>query len=141
MVTEIAAATAELLKLINNARGSHAEQQIEEAQSNAKHDVEIFKDAVLDRNLERINLLLGGMQHGILVRLTESESRELCAITPEIDGATLLALYARGRMADLTAQLGEIIRVASLPSTTVSALNAASNVSSAVTTVAKATGN
>lgn len=111
MITEIASASGELLKLINNAANTSQVERIDEAKTHATRDVENFKQAVLDRSLDRINLQLGGLQHGILVRLTEAESRELAAVRPEIDGATLLALYARGRAADLAAECGEIARL------------------------------
>lgn len=109
MVTEIAAASAELLKLINNAATKSQAERIDEAKTNATHDVETFKQAVLDCAVDRINLQLDGLQHGILVRLTEAESNALGALRPEIDGATLLALYARGRAADLAAECSEIV--------------------------------
>lgn len=113
MITEIASASAELFKLINSAANKSQVERIDEAKAHADRDVETFKQAVLDRSLERLNLQLGGLQHGILVRLTEAESRELGAVRPEIDGATLLALYARGRAADLAAECGEIVQLCS----------------------------
>lgn len=109
MVTEIAAASAELLKLINNAATQSQVERTDAAQTTATHDVAQFKQALLDGLVERINLQLGGLQHGILVRLTESESRELGLLRPEIDGATLLSLYARGRAADLAVECREIV--------------------------------
>lgn len=109
MVTEIAVASAEFLKLINNAATQSQVERTDTAKANATHDVEQFKQALLDSAVERINLQLGGLQHGILVRLTETESRDLGLLRPEIDGSTLLSLYARGRAADLAAECGEIV--------------------------------
>lgn len=108
MVTEIAAATGELLKLINNQASTAQQRRISDAVTQANKDVTQFKQALLDGLVDRINLQLGGLRHGILVRLTEGESRDLGLLRPEIDGNTLLALYARARCADLTADVGAI---------------------------------
>lgn len=108
MITEIASASGELLKLINNAANKSQVERTDEAHAHATRDVESFKQALLDGALDRLNLQLGGLQHGILVRLTEAESQRLGLLRPDIDGATLLALYARGRAADLAAECGQI---------------------------------
>lgn len=111
MITEIASASAELFKLINDAANRSQAERLDEAKDHATRDVEVFKQAVLSGSLERVNLQLGGLRHGILVRLTDGESRALGDVRPEIDGVTLLALYARGRAADLAAECGEIVRL------------------------------
>ena len=69
-----------------------------------------FKDDLLARRVDTVNLRLAGLQHGILVHLTDAESEQLHRVVPNLDGFALLGLYARGRAADLAAQCGQILR-------------------------------
>jgi len=110
MITEIAAASGELIHLIDDLLHQTQTRRLDAATAQASADVQHFKDDLLARNLNSLNLRLAGLQHGILVRLTDAESEQLRAVTPQLDGYALLGLYARARAADLAAQCGEILR-------------------------------
>ena len=110
MITEIAQASAGLIQLINDLLHQTQSQRLDDATARATTDVQNFKDDLLARRLESVNLRLGGLQHGILVHLTDAESQQLRALTPNLDGFSLLGLYARARAADLAADCGEILR-------------------------------
>ena len=110
MITEIAAASGELIHLIDDLLHQTQTRRLDAATAQASADVQHFKDDLLARNLNSLNLRLAGLQHGILVRLTDAESQQLRAVTPQLDGYALLGLYARARAADLAAQCGEILR-------------------------------
>jgi hypothetical protein len=110
MITEIAQASGNLIELIDDLLHQSQTRRLEAAQAEASNDVQNFKDDLLARRLESVNLRLAGLQHGILVHLTDAESEQLRAVGPMLDGAALLGLYARGRAADLAAECGEILR-------------------------------
>ena len=110
MITEIAAATGQLIHLIDDLLHQTQTRRLDAAQSQAQDDVQAFKDDLLARRLDSVNLRLGGLQHGILVHLTDGESQQLRALAPNLDGFALLGLYARARAADLAADCGQIIR-------------------------------
>ena len=110
MITELAQATAGLLQIINDLLHQTQSERLDAATARATNDVQNFKDDLLARRLDSVNLRLGGLQHGILVHLTDAESEQLRAIDPRIDAFTLLGLYARARAADLAAQCGQILR-------------------------------
>lgn len=95
----------------------HPDQRvlIDKANAAAQDDGRTFVEAVLSRNTERVNLLLGGLRSTILVQLTESESAELRSIVPNIDGSALVGLYLRARSADLAERVCEILQTASQP--------------------------
>ncbi len=111
MITEIAAASGELIHLINDLLHQTQSRRLDAATSIASDDVQNFKNDLLARRLESVNLRLAGLQHGILVHLADAESEQLRGIVPNLDGAALLGLYARARAADLAAECGEILRV------------------------------
>ena len=110
MITEIAQASSQLIQLIDDLLHQTQTRRLDAAVAQASDDVQNFKDDLLARRLESINLRLDGLQHGILVRLTDTESEQLHALGPDIDGFALLGLYARARAADLAAECGEILR-------------------------------
>src|SRR5271155_2064903 len=103
MITEIATATTELIHLIDDLLHQTQTRRLHAAPAQASADVQNFKDDLLARRGDSINLRLGGLQHGILVHLTDAESEQLRAITPNLDAFALLGLYARARAADLAA--------------------------------------
>ena len=110
MITEIAEATGQLIHLIDDLLHETQTRRLDAATAQATDDVQTFKDELLARNLDAVNLRLAGLQHGILVHLTDAESVQLRAITPNLDAFALLGLYARARAADLAAECGEILR-------------------------------
>ena len=110
MITEIASATAQLVHLIDDILHETQTRRLDAATAAAASDVQGFKDDLLARRLDAVNLRLGGLQHGILVHLTAGESEQLRALTPNLDAFALLGLYARARAADLAAECGQILR-------------------------------
>jgi hypothetical protein len=110
MITEIAEASGQLIKLVDDLLHQTQTRRLDAATKGASDDVEQFKDDLLARRLESVNLRLAGLQHGILVHLTDAESEQLRGVAPHLDGAALLGLYARARAADLAAECGEILR-------------------------------
>ena len=110
MITEIAEASGQLIHLVDDLLHQTQTRRLDAATSQATQDVQNFKDDLLARRVDSINLRLGGLQHGILVHLTDAESQQLHGVTPNLDGFALLGLYARARAADLAAQCGEILR-------------------------------
>jgi hypothetical protein len=110
MITEIAAASAQLIHLIDDLLHDTQTRRLDAATARAQDDVQGFKDELLARNLDALNLRLAGLQHGILVNLTPGESDQLRAVLPNLDGFALLGLYARARAADLAAECGQILR-------------------------------
>jgi hypothetical protein len=110
MITEIAEASGQLIHLIDDLLHQTQTRRLDAATTQATDDVQHFKDELLARDLDAVNLRLAGLQHGILVRLTDAESQQLHALTPNLDAFALLGLYARARAADLAAQCGEILR-------------------------------
>lgn len=110
MITEIAEATAQLLQLIDDYYKQSGTRAIAAAVERASDDVQHFKDELLARDLDAVNLRLAGLQHGILVRLTDAECEQLHAVAPNLDGFALLGLYARARAADLAAECGAVPR-------------------------------
>ena len=110
MITEIAEASAQLLHYIDDLLHQTQTRRIDAATAQATDDVHHFKDELLARDRDAVNLRLAGLQHGILVRLTDAESQQLHALTPNLDAFALLGLYARARAADLAAQCGQILR-------------------------------
>jgi hypothetical protein len=110
MITQIAQASGQLIQLIDDLLHQTQTRRLDAATAQASADVQNFKDDLLARHLESVNLRLGGLQHGILVDLTDGESEQLHAVTPNLDGFALLGLYARARAADLAAECGQILR-------------------------------
>ena len=110
MITEIAEASGQLIHLIDDLLHQTQTRRLDAATAQATDDVQHFKDELLARDLDAVNLRLAGLQHGILVRLTDAESQQLHALTPNLDAFALLGLYARARAADLAAQCGQILR-------------------------------
>jgi len=110
MITEMAEASAQLIHLIDDLLHQTQTRRLDAATSRATDDVQNFKDDLLARRLDAVNLRLGGLQHGILVNVTDAESEQLRGVTPNLDAFALLGLYARARAADLAAECGEILR-------------------------------
>jgi hypothetical protein len=110
MITEIAAASGQLIHLIDDLIHQTQTRRLDAATAQAAQDVQNFKDDLLARRVDSVNLRLAGLQHGILVHLTDAESEQLHRVVPNLDGFALLGLYARGRAADLAAQCGQILR-------------------------------
>ena len=110
MITEIAQASGALIHLIDDLLHQTQTRRLDAATAQASDDVQHFKDDLLSRNLESVNLRLAGLQHGILVHLTDTESEQLRRLEPNLDAFALLGLYARARAADLAAECGEILR-------------------------------
>ena len=110
MITEIAEASSQLIHLIDDLLHQTQTRRLDGSTAQASDDVQHFKDELLARDLDAVNLRLAGLQHGILVRLTDAESQQLHAITSNLDAFALLGLYARARAADLAAECGEILR-------------------------------
>jgi hypothetical protein len=110
MITEIAEASGQLIHLIDDLLHQTQTRRLDSATAQAASDVQGFKDDLLARDLVAVNLRLAGLQHGILVHLTDAESGQLHAVTPNLDAFALLGLYARARAADLAADCGEILR-------------------------------
>jgi len=110
MITEIAAATGQLIHLVDDLLHETQTRRLAAAAQAASDDVQNFKDDLLAHRLDALNLRLGGLQHGILVHLTVAESEQLHALTPALDGFALLGLYARARAADLAADCADILR-------------------------------
>ena len=131
MITEIADATGQLLHLIDDLLHQTQTRRLDAATAQASADVQGFASDLLARRLDFVNLRLGGLQHGILVHLTDAESEQLRALTPNLDGFSLLGLYARARAADLAAECGQILRTTA--STTASTTGTASTASVADT--------
>ena len=111
MITEIADATGQLIHLVDDLLHQTQTQRLEAAINLASTDVQNFKDDLLARRLESLNLRLAGLQHGILVHVTVAESEQLHALQPGLDGFALLGLYARARAADLAAECAELLSV------------------------------
>ena len=109
MITELAEASAQLLHLLDDYLHETGTRRIDAATAAATQDVQAFKDELLARDRDAVNLRLAGLQHGILVRLTDAECEQLHAVTPNLDAFALLGLYARARAADLAAECGEIV--------------------------------
>src|SRR5271154_3193262 len=129
MITEIAEASSQLIHLIDDLLHQTQTRRLDAATNAASDDVQNFKDDLLARRLESVNLRLAGLQYGILVHLTDTESVELRAINPNLDAFALLGLYARARAADLAAECGEILRTtASTASTTGAAANPSASI-------------
>ena len=110
MITEIAQASSQLIHLIDDLLHQTQTRRLDAATAQASTDVQNFKDDLLARRVDSVNLRLAGLQHGILVHLTDAESEQLRGILPDIDALALLGLYARARAADLAAECGEILR-------------------------------
>jgi hypothetical protein len=110
MITEIAEASGQLIHLVDDLLHQTQTRRLDAATNQASDDVQHFKDDLLARRLESVNLRLAGLQHGILVHLTDAESEQLRGVAPNLDGSALLGLYARARAADLAAECGEILR-------------------------------
>jgi light-regulated signal transduction histidine kinase (bacteriophytochrome) len=110
MITEIAEASSQLIHLVDDLLHQTQTRRLDAATAQASDDVQNFKDDLLARRLESVNLRLAGLQHGILVHLTDAESEQLRAVSPNLDACALLGLYARARAADLAAECGEILR-------------------------------
>ena len=110
MITEIADATGELLRLVDDLLHQTQTRRLDAAINQASTDVENFKEDLLARRLESLNLRLAGLQHGILVHVTVADAEQLHALQPGLDGFALLGLYARARAADLAAECAEIYR-------------------------------
>ena len=118
MITEIAQASSQLIHLIDDLLHQTQTRRLDAAARAASDDVQNFKDDLLARRLDSVNLRLAGLQHGILVHLTDTESEQLRAIVPNLDAFALLGLYARARAADLAAQCGQILRDTASTTTT-----------------------
>src|SRR5580692_8767716 len=110
MITEIAEASSQLIHLIDDLLHQTQTRRLDAATAQASTDVQNFKDDLLARRLDSINLRLAGLQHGILVHLTVAESQQLHDVHPALDGFALLGLYARARAADLAADCADILR-------------------------------
>ncbi len=110
MITELAQASGQLIQLVDDLLHQTQTRRLDAATTEASTDVQNFKDNLLTRDLDAVNLRLGGLQHGILVHLTADESNQLRGITPNLDGFTLLGLYARARAADLAADCAQILQ-------------------------------
>ena len=111
MITELADATGQLLHLVDDLLHQTQTRRLNAAINQAATDVENFKDDLLSRRLESLNLRLAGLQHGILVHVTVADAEQLHALQPGLDGFALLGLYARGRSADLAAECAELLSV------------------------------
>jgi hypothetical protein len=109
MITEIADATGQLIHLVDDLLHQTQTRRLDTALNQASTDVQNFKDDLLARRLESLNLRLAGLQHGILVHVTVAESEQLHALQPGLDGFALLGLYARARAADLAAECAELL--------------------------------
>jgi hypothetical protein len=118
MITEIADATGQLLHLVDDLLHQTQTRRLDAALNQATTDVQNFKDDLLARRLESINLRLAGLQHGILVHLTVPESEQLHALQPGLDAYALLGLYARARAADLAADCAELLSLGNAASGT-----------------------
>ena len=110
MLTEIAEASSQLIHLIDDLLHQTQTRRLDAATAQASNDVQNFKDDLLARRLESVNLRLAGLRNGVLVNLTDADSEQLKSIVPNLDGFALLGLYARARAADLAAECGEILR-------------------------------
>src|SRR5882757_9520256 len=97
MITEIAQASGQLIQLIDDLLHQTQTRRLDAAVAQASDDVQNFKDDLLARRLESVKLRLDGLQHVILVDLAATESEQLHALGPNIDGFALLSLYARAR--------------------------------------------
>jgi len=113
MITEIASATGQLVHLVDDLLHQTQTRRLDAAINQASTDVQNFKDDLLARRLESLNLRLAGLQHGILVHVTVSDAEQLHALQPGLDGFALLGLYARARAADLAAECAELLSLGS----------------------------
>ena len=113
MITEIADATSQLVHLVDDLLHQTQTRRLDAAINQASTDVENFKDDLLARRLESLNLRLAGLQHGILVHVTVADAEQLHQLQPGLDGFALLGLYARARAADLAAECAELLSVGS----------------------------
>ena len=111
MITEIADATGQLIHLVDDLLHQTQTRRLDAAITQATTDVQNFKDDLLARRLESLNLRLAGLQHGILVHLTVADAEQLHQLQPGLDGFALLGLYARARAADLAAECAELLSV------------------------------
>ena len=109
MITELADATGQLLHLVDDLLHQTQTRRLNAAINQAASDVQNFKDDLLSRRLESLNLRLAGLQHGILVHVTVADAEQLHALQPGLDGYALLGLYARARAADLAAECAELL--------------------------------
>jgi hypothetical protein len=118
MITEIADATGQLLHLVDDLLHQTQTRRLDAAINQASTDVQNFKDDLLARRLESLNLRLAGLQHGILVHVTVADAEQLHALQPGLDGFALLGLYARARAADLAAECAELLSLGSASNST-----------------------
>ena len=123
MITEIADATGQLIHLVDDLLHQTQTRRLDAAITQASNDVQNFKDDLLARRLDVLNLRLGGLQHGILVHLTVADAEQLRGLQPGLDGYALLGLYARARAADLAAECAELLSLGSDSGTSESAAN------------------
>jgi hypothetical protein len=80
MITEIADATGQLLHLVDDLLHQTQTRRLDAALNQATTDVQNFKDDLLARRLESINLRLAGLQHGILVHLSWAKTAAAKAV-------------------------------------------------------------
>jgi hypothetical protein len=111
MITEIADATGQLIHLVDDLLHQTQTRRLDAAITQATTDVQDFKDDLLARRLDSLNLRLSGLQHGILVHVTVADADRLHQLQPGLDGFALLGLYARARAADLAAECAELLSV------------------------------
>ena len=64
MITEMAEASAELIHLIDDLLHQTQTRRLDAATTQASDDVQHFKDELLARDLDALNLQLSGLQHG-----------------------------------------------------------------------------
>ena len=85
-------------------------RRLDQANQKAHDDVQAFKDDLLAGNLDSLNLRLDGLQDGVRVDLTPSESLRLGLVKPKLNGLALLGLYCRARSADLATERNQILK-------------------------------
>lgn len=103
----------ELLKLTNDIMTKSQAERIDEVLKKAQKDVDEFKQALLDRNPIRCQLLIDSLRGGLKVSVSEAEFTKLASnrnISKGIEDYDLLGFYAVMRDRDLLLEKIEILQ-------------------------------
>jgi hypothetical protein len=110
MITEGMELGTVALKLIYSIMNPSEHKLLDEIQNKGKDDVQRFKNALINNNLDLYNLMLDGLLVGISVDITPDEARILKSGNLYHDRYTLLGFYSRARAAMMLSDMLEIIR-------------------------------
>lgn len=110
MITEGLDLAGNIVKLIYSIMNPSEHKLIDQIQDKAKDDVNQFKNALLNDNLDLYNLMLDGLRVGLSADITPNEARQLKAGNLYHDRYTLLGFYCRARGAMMLSDMLEIVR-------------------------------